>query len=357
MFARVLRATLLLPLLSSALLRPSRVGTLRTARGSSLLDLSSLDGSLLSVPLEDILRTAASKAVSGGTAGASASALQVFSLMWMRTALNYQYRAGVGTVEALRTLYREGGVARLYQGLPFALVQGPLSRFGDTASNALVLSLMEGLDPSGAVPGYLRTLLASGGAGAFRVLLMPIDTAKTCMQVNGAGGLRRLGERVAAEGPGVLFAGSLATVVATAVGHYPWFLTFNFLTDALPSAEQMHAAALALAQLPSSSLSPEQQLQLWTGAQDPRLLDVARSALVGLAATCVSDTCSNSIRVLKTYRQSSETDVSYWASVQAIVADKGWSSLFGRGLQTRLLANSVQGMLFSVLFKYFQSKH
>jgi len=33
----------------------------------------------------------------------------------------------------------------------------------------------------------------------------------------------------------------------------------------------------------------------------------------------------------------------------------GWQGLFGRGLQTRLLVNAVQGMLFSVLFKYFQS--
>ncbi len=89
------------------------------------------------IDLQAILAKASGKALEGGTAGASAAAVQVLSLMWLRTAMNYQYRYGTSTSEALSLLYKEGGVPRLYQGLPFALVQGPLSRFGDTAANAL----------------------------------------------------------------------------------------------------------------------------------------------------------------------------------------------------------------------------
>lgn len=40
-----------------------------------------------------------------------------------------QYRNGGTTENALRTLWEEGGVPRLYRGLSFALVQGPLSRW------------------------------------------------------------------------------------------------------------------------------------------------------------------------------------------------------------------------------------
>jgi hypothetical protein len=98
-----------------------------------------------------------SKAFTTGKAGASAAGIQVITLMWLRTALNYQYRYGTGTMEALNTLWKEGGIKRLYQGLPFALIQGPLSRFGDTASNALVITLLEVLDPSGTIPVFLRT--------------------------------------------------------------------------------------------------------------------------------------------------------------------------------------------------------
>lgn len=62
--------------------------------------------------------------------------IQVMSLMWMRTTMNYQYRYGTTTKEALKTLYAQGGVRRFYRGVGPALIQGPISRFGDTAANA-----------------------------------------------------------------------------------------------------------------------------------------------------------------------------------------------------------------------------
>lgn len=94
-------------------------------------------GTGATIDVQAILAKASGKAVEGGMAGASAAAVQVLSLMWLRTAMNYQYRYGTSTSEALSLLYKEGGIPRLYQGLPFALVQGPMSRFGDTAANAL----------------------------------------------------------------------------------------------------------------------------------------------------------------------------------------------------------------------------
>jgi hypothetical protein len=78
--------------------------------------------------------------------------------------MNYQYRYGNGTVETIKLLYAQGGIPRLYQGLPFALVQGPLSRFGDTASNILILSLIEAMDTSNTIPLFLRTGLGESAA-------------------------------------------------------------------------------------------------------------------------------------------------------------------------------------------------
>jgi hypothetical protein len=42
-----------------------------------------------------------------------------------------------------RALYGGGGIARFYAGVIPALAQGPLARFGDTASNAAVISFLE----------------------------------------------------------------------------------------------------------------------------------------------------------------------------------------------------------------------
>ena len=243
--------------------------------------------------MQEIVRKASEKALSGGLAGASAGALQVCSLMWLRTAMNYQYKTGVSTLEALRSLYAEGGLPRLYRGLSFAIVQGPLSRFGDTAANALVYALVDALDPGGQVPVFARTALSSSGAAGFRVLLMPIDTAKTCLQVNGDRGIALLLERVRRQGPAVLFSGALATCAATFVGHYPWFLTYNFLSQALPDSEHIHVAAASLHSSPESLTG---WLLVAADGVDDRLLDIARAAAIGLAASCASDVCSNSFR-------------------------------------------------------------
>ena len=81
------------------------------------------------------------------------------------------------------------------------------------------------------------------------------------------------------------------------------------------------------------------------------LLYLVRSAFLGLSASCVSDVVSNSLRVLKTTKQTSQLsadgeDLSYPEIVKAIIAEDGVVGLFGRGLQTRLLTNAIQGAVF-----------
>lgn len=44
-----------------------------------------------------------------------AMGVQVGSLMWLRTTMNYQYRHGTDTRTAIRHLYRQGGIPRFYQ--------------------------------------------------------------------------------------------------------------------------------------------------------------------------------------------------------------------------------------------------
>lgn len=81
---------------------------------------------------------------------------------------------------------------------------------------------------------------------------------------------------------------------------------------------------------------------------------LARNAFIGFVSSAISDTVSNSIRVIKTYRQAHEAKISYGTAVKEVVAKDGWLGLFGRGLSTRIIANGMQGLLFSVLWKYFE---
>ena len=336
---------------------PSATEKLPSSDDKSLLESTELLSDAATVDWNAIFNKASKRALGGGKAGASAAVIQVLSLMWLRTSMNRQYRYGGDLGSSLKELWKEGGIPRLYQGLPFALVQGPLTRFGDTAANVGILALLESLPETQGLPLPVKTGLGSISAGLWRIFLMPIDSSKTAMQVEGESGLKELIELVKKEGPSPLYSGALAQAAATTAGHFPWFLTYNYVDNLLPMVT----------------------------AQDDLMLSLARSAFLGLCASSVSDVTSNSLRVIKTTKQtarlgssasdketSSATDegegtietsegkkqngedLSYGEVVQMILKTDGVVGLFGRGLQTRLLTNAIQGSLFSVLFKYFQ---
>lgn len=271
--------------------------------------------------VKEILKEASDRAMRGGLAGAGAMVVQVGSLMWMRTTMNYQYRYGSNFTTALKTLYKDGGIPRFYRGVGPALLQGPLSRFGDTAANVGMLAALDASENTRSLPVGVKTLAASASAAAFRIALMPVDTIKTMMQVEGKEGISKLKVKMRASGPSVFFHGALGASAATFAGHYPWFATYNTLDAAIPV--------------------PQEKLQ-----------KLGRNALLGFCSSVVSDTVSNSIRVLKTYRQTSEVKISYVECARNIVEEHGIGELFGRGLKTRLLANATQGIMFSVMWKY-----
>ena len=110
---------------------------------------------------KNILNNSAKKALGGGVAGASAMGCQVLSLMWLRTTMNYQYRYGTTTKTAIQSLYKDGGIKRFYRGVGPALLQGPLSRFGDTAANTGVLELLNSYEKTKDLPLSAKTLCAS----------------------------------------------------------------------------------------------------------------------------------------------------------------------------------------------------
>lgn len=164
------------------------------------------------------------------------------------------------------------------------------------------------------------------------MILTPVDTLKTTLQVQGARGTTVLRQRIKSNGVGSLWWGAFATAAATFVGHvrfipmltcylfqweprawelsqqqspdegvlaeqlswrfyqitvlircqYPWFATYNFLSENIAEP-------------------PKHPLIVW----------LLRLAFIGFVASIVSDSVSNSLRVVKTYRQVNDTKVSY----------------------------------------------
>lgn len=122
--------------------------------------------------LNQILIKAGMRGLGGGIPGALAGMIQVFTLMWLRTIMSYQCRYGTTFSQALVTLLRDGGVARLYRGLGFAVIQAPLARFASTAANDGVEALMGSFEWTRQWGPERTTVVASIVVGLFRILLM-----------------------------------------------------------------------------------------------------------------------------------------------------------------------------------------
>lgn len=258
------------------------------------------------------------KSFRSGLSGAGAMTVSVSTLMWMRTIMNYQYRHGGKLSEVASRLHSEGGIRRFYRGYGVAIFQGPLSRFGDTFSNTMALTLLE-KHPE--IPLPIKTGVASVAAGLFRILLMPIDTLKTSMQVEGDRALRNLKKKSVSHGPGVFFHGAVALSTATMAGHYPWFATYNYL----------------------DARAPQYETNPWKKH--------SRNAAIGFTASIVSDSVSNCFRVIKTVKQTHSDRLTYSEVVRLVKDRDGMRGLFVRGLGIRLLTNGIQGLLFTVVWK------
>ena len=71
-------------------------------------------------------------------------------------------------------------------------------------------------------------------------------------------------------GPAIFYHGSLGAFGATYMGYFPWYYTFNLLNEKLPEYK------------------------------DNELKRLSRNAVIGFTASVVSDSISNSMRVVKT---------------------------------------------------------
>ena len=256
----------------------------------------------------EIIKSSVQVGISGGIA----MTFQVSSLMWLRTTMNYQYKNGGTMFNTLKLLHNEGGILRLYRGYPFALMQGPIARFGDTAMNKFANEAFKEHHVA------IKTGAGSLGASLWRILIMPIDAFKSNLQIHGKEGVSTLVNKVKTSGPRVLWHGSLASVGGTLLGHYPWFFTYNVLQERIPKFDGNFSSI--------------------------------RSMGIGFCSGTVSDIISNSVRVIKINRQTENNVISYRETVNRIIKSDGVLGLMTRGLKTKIFINGLQSSIFVLVF-------
>ena len=252
------------------------------------------------------------KSIKNGLSGGTAMIFQVSSLMWLRTTMNYQFKNGGSTLDTIKILYKEGGIPRFYRGYFFALMNGPISRFGDTAMNDFASNYFQNQNMA------IQTALGSTGATGWRLLIMPNDACKSHLQIHGRDGLRLLRNKINTNGIRVLWNGGGAAISSNFIGHYPWFLTYNYLQATVPKMG------------------------------DNR--DMIRSMGIGFTSSSISDIVSNSVRVLKINRQTNLEQISYTEIYKDIVKKEGFLNFMTRGLKTKIFLNGLQSSIFVLIY-------
>ena len=311
------------PELVASVLDPVKNNAIPLAVIAAAYLVGSKSGLFAAIGGNPIFQKAAGKAFKGGVSGMIAGVIQVLALMWLRTVMNYQYRYGGDFPTAFKALWDQGGLVRLYQGLQWAVIQNPLSRFGDTAANQGVLEIFASTPWGQGLPVGVKTAVASAAGSLWRIGITPVDTLKTTMQVEGADAYQMLLDKVAKNGFTTLYAGCIANAVASFVGNYPWWFTYNQLGELIPKSDVLH-------------------------------LKLLRQAALGISASFVSDLFSNSIRVVKTTKQTSKEALTYLETIKEVVDKDGVIGLFTRGLGTRVLTNCIQATLFTVVWKLIE---
>jgi len=268
-------------------------------------------------------KTTLSSGVKGGLAGIAAGILQVLLLMWIRTAMNYQYYYGGSLPDTMRSLWASGGFSRFYQGVGFALLQVPLARFGDTFAQSMVIDLygMPGKSVHGFAAGFVVATIGS----FWRLCIVPLDTLKTASQVHGAGASKVFSRRLHEGGMLELWSGAVAIFMVSWFGSVPFWVVYNTVFEYWP-------------------------------APQTRTMHLVRNGFAGIVASGASDLASNWLRVLKVKRQASEKGSiggeGFFADAMDVIAKDGTMGLFFRGIGTKMLAGAVQAAFFSVLWNH-----
>ncbi len=177
------------------------------------------------------------------------------------------------------------------------------------------------MDPK--LSNIFSTLLGGMFVSLWRAVLMPIDTCKTVAQVEGSVGLHNLITEVYKGHWYLLFEGTIATLLATFIGHYPWFFVHNYLESTLIKPTQIYSQVL-------------------------------RHGFIGFISSAISDTTSNSLRVIKTVKQavaSESNSMTYFQVISQVYLEGGIAAIFGRGLGSRILSNGLQSVIFTIVWK------
>lgn len=262
-----------------------------------------------------------SKSVETGLNGSLTQIGQITTLMWYKTITNYQYVYGTNFTKTCKLLYKQGGLSRFYSGYFTTLGLTPLLRFGDIGINSFINKKFLNQNV------FINTGLTSTLSGLWRVSLLPLEVIKTNQNIYGKNCSLILKKRIKKYGIKELYKGSNITFAYSVVSNFGWFGGYNYLSKKFPIENKHNISELLL-----------------------------KSSIHAVGASVSSDLLSNSLRIVKTIKQTEGSNDNYYQINKNIIKKDGFKGLFNRGLKTMIIGNAIQSFFFCVGFNYLIGK-
>ena len=253
--------------------------------------------------------------------GGTASTIQITSTYWLRTNIKYQYRHGISPIESLKTLLLDKDKFRLYRGFIPTLIKGSIGKTGEVLSYTYFKNYSD-------INDNLKILGASITSSILRFNLMPFDTVTNIYQVHGKKGLDIVKNKFINHGYKIFYTGTGAYFLNNFIGNMIWFSVFDIMNGLLFT----------------NRIDTEGNNKI----DDYK--DI-KNLCIGFSCSATTDLITNPLRVIKTYRQSDENNISYNRAIKNILQEKGLKNYLVRGLTSRILLGGLNSAIFVFLWK------
>lgn len=257
--------------------------------------------------------------------GGTASVIQITSTYWLRTNIKYQYRHGTSPIESLKKLILDKDKFRLYRGFIPTLIKGSIGKTGEVVSYTYFKKYTD-------INDNLKIVGASITSSILRFNLMPFDNVTNIYQVHGKNGLDILKKKYKNNGFKIFYTGTAVYFLNNFIGNMIWFSVFDIMNSLLFL----------------NGVYKERNNE--RNKYKDEYKDI-KNLCIGFTCSATTDLITNPLRVIKTYRQSDENNISYNRAIKNILREKGLKNYLVRGLTSRILLGGLNSAIFVFLWK------
>tara|TARA_A100001015_G_C14857806_1_gene659062 strand:- start:99 stop:917 length:819 start_codon:yes stop_codon:yes gene_type:complete len=246
-------------------------------------------------------------------AGFSAGLLNALIFHPPKTIIKYQYVNGTSIGVTFNNLLKNNSdKLRLFRGISPTMIKYSVGKMGETSFYTYFNSIDKEYNK------IEKLVLTSSFVTLWRVNLMPFDTLSNTLQVHGRKGYSIITKRIDSYGIGTLYSGTSIYGVINFINCFTWFGIFNTMNGII-----------------SNDVNKD-----------------LKNGIVGFTSTLGSDILNNPLRIIKTYKQSHNSSISYKDSFNEILRDSGgYKNYFIRGLGIKTLLNCLTSSLYVIMWK------